>query len=178
MSFCKIKFKIENLIKIFYDFLENDCKISNPSYSYIEEKDGVRVQSIKLRNLNSNDRFKIFTSLYGEKGVTVSSLFPSQLKNDSSILLLDRIFSEFFVLIKMVKDFKITEKSLIIEKLKYWLKDFLSIESTITPYILYPYIHMSKIHYFRQSNRQFRKDNKFTLTFKINRLEIIRLKNK
>jgi len=50
--------------------------------------------------------------------VTMSSLFPSQLKNDSSILLLDRIFSEFFVLIKMVKDFKITEKSLIIEKLK------------------------------------------------------------
>ncbi len=66
--------------------------------------------------------------------MTMSSLFPSQLKNDSSILLLDRIFSEFFVLIKMVKDFKITEKSLIIEKLKYWLKDFLSIESTITPY--------------------------------------------
>jgi hypothetical protein len=61
------KFKIENLIKIFYDFLENDCKISNPSYSYIEEKDGVRVQNIKLRNLNSNDRFKMFTSLYGEK---------------------------------------------------------------------------------------------------------------
>jgi len=63
----QIKFKIENLIKIFYDFLENDCKISNPSYSYIEEKDGVRVQNIKLRNLNSNDRFKMFTSLYGEK---------------------------------------------------------------------------------------------------------------
>jgi hypothetical protein len=146
----------------------------------------------------------MFTSLYGEKGVTVSSLFPSQLKNDSSILLLDRIFSEFFVLIKMVKDFKITEKSLIIEKLKNWLKDFLSIESTITPYIhifvihlseflekfeninhfsmqgLEKLNHISKIHYFRQSNRQFRKDNKFTLTMiqKINRLEIIRLKNK
>ena len=102
----------------------------------------------------------------------------------------------------MVKDFKLNEKIIINEKIKQWLNDYLRVEKTITPYIHIFIIHMdeflekfeninhfsmqgleklnyiSKIHYFRQSNRQFRKDNKFTLTMiqKINRLEVIRLK--
>lgn len=211
-------YKIYNLIEIFCKFLENDCKISNPSYLFTEEKDGVTVESIKLRSLNSNDRFKMFRKLYGgevteekkvkkkkdnnvTKGVTLSSLFPDQVKDDPMILRLDRIFNEFFIIIKMMKNYKINEKLLIIEKLKDWIKDYLRIETTITPYIHIFVIHLneflekfeninhfsmqgleklnyvSKIHYFRQTNKQFRKDNKFTLTLiqKINRLEIIRL---
>ena len=180
------------MIEIFCKFLENDCKISNPSYLFTEEKDGVTVESIKLRSLNSNDRFKMFRKLNGgeeteekklkkkkdnnvTKGVTLSFLFPDQVKDDPMILRLDRIFNEFFIIIKMMKNYKINEKLLIIEKLKDWIKDYLRIETTITPYIHIFVIHLneflekfeninhfsmqgleklnyvSKIHYFRQT---------------------------
>jgi hypothetical protein len=38
--------------------------------------------------------------------------------------------------------------------------------------------HQSKIHYFRCSNKKFRKNNQFTLTMlqKINRMEMIYIK--
>ena len=110
------KLKIINLIEIFCNFLEINCKISNPSYSCTEEIDGIIVQTIKLRSLNSNDRFKMFKKLYEREekkdnkephpAITLSSLFPN-LKDDPSILRLDRIFCEFFIIIKMVKDFKL-----------------------------------------------------------------------
>jgi len=186
------------LIQVLRDFMENECKISNPFQPINKSKN----ESLKLRKLNQNERIKLFNELYGKER-TLASIFPLKFQSDPTILSLSRLFPNFFEYLnkmKKIENLSLRKKEKLVKKLKNWLKIFIDIEPKITPYIhifvfhlpefleAYPNInlfsmqslekknHSVKLNYYFQTNRKdcFSK----ILLQKMNRLDLLRLNEK
>lgn len=183
------------LTKAFWEFIEKDCNITHPFY--IKEK-GNDLSKIKIRKLNQNERLSIFEKLFQNN--SLCSIFPKKYRKDVGLNRLNRLFCNFNEILKIIKnDLKHFDEESLRTKLKKWLKDYLSIEKTITPYIhifchhvpdfiekygnlnlfsmqgLEKKNHFVEINYFWQTNHH---KNTFTtvLLEKMNRLEFIHLK--
>ena len=143
-------------LKIFLDFLKNNCKISNPYFICTNS-----VEKIKLRSFNGNERLRIFEELYRPyfdekekklKRQNLSSLFEKNLDPPNNFDFEDLVWFGFYKILNEIKSFK--NESTIpnynpvqtsIEKLrvdlKNWLQNYLLINeknrnlSTMTPYI-------------------------------------------
>ena len=183
------------LTKAFWDFIEIECNITHPFY--IKERANEN-SKIKLRKLNQNERLAIFEKLF--QGNSLCSIFPKNYRKDIGLNRLNRLFYNFNEILNIIKkDYKEFDKENLNLKLKKWLKDYLSIDQSITPYIhiffhhvpdfiekygnlnlfsmqgLEKKNHFVKVNYFRQTNHH---KNSFTtiLLEKMNRLEFIHLK--
>ena len=182
-------------LRIFFDFLEFKCKISNPWYTS-ENK-------IKLRNFNGNERIRIFEVLFqNNKNIklgqaltdyqkSMCGLFgpnPQRIRlgqNDHFDWRLEFfVWHKFFRIYKLLVNFDIRpilEKEIFFDKLKTdlknWLDSYLQINKTyrnsktITPYIhnfVFHSIELLQIHgkIFNLLNcNGLEKLNHFTITY-------------
>ena len=123
--------------KIFWDFIENECRITNPFYPSVKT-----INKYKIRSLNCIERDKILVNLKKQK---ISNIFPNLDINDANCL--DFIFSTFYNIIKQIRENKINKEN--VEKfksdLKIWMHFYVKIEPTVSHEIT-PYIHVFVFH--------------------------------
>jgi hypothetical protein len=114
------------LIQVLRDFMENECKISNP----FQPKNNSKNESLKLRKLYQHERIKLFNELYGKER-TLASIFPLKFQSDPTILSLSKLFPNFFEYLnkmKKIENLSLRKKEKLVKKLKNWLKIFKDIE--------------------------------------------------
>ena len=83
-------------MKIFLDFLKNECGVFNPFF--ISEKSAVDTDVIKLRSFNSNELERI----YGK--ISESSLSHILKANDNEILLISSLFDAAYKIYLIAKN--------------------------------------------------------------------------
>lgn len=154
-------------LSVFIHFLEENCKIKNPSY--VTEKRPV-YGKIQFRSFNGNERMRIFQELYEPKfnkktkekiadALFLSNLpFPKPENNDEHFKREDLLWLGFYELynkfINFPTNISISERKTLIEPikqiLKNWLSDFLFV-SKINKYSekLSPYTHCLIFHYYQ-----------------------------
>ena len=183
------------LTSIFKKFLEIDCNITLPFFTKIKDSKA----KTKLRQLNSNERMKIFNKLF-EDDKALIDLFPKKYKTDATLVCLNKLYHKFKIILEIIKrdNRQNFDKKALISLLKEWLKEFITIEPKITPYIhilcfhvpefievhgnlnlfsmqgLEKLNHFAKSNYFRQTNHH-KSTFTSTLLEKMNRIDFIHL---
>ena len=150
-------------LSIFCDFLKEGCKITKAHYVATTR---LQFGKIQFRAFNGNERMKIFTELYEPKceakpkkkkdGLFLVNLFPKPENEDDSFEREDRVWSGFYSLFKMVKNFPTEttneERKILIEpikeSLKEWLPNYLALNKLNNHSgKLSPYLHCFTFHY-------------------------------
>ncbi len=140
-------------LKVFWNFLEKKCKISNPFYISKEE--------INLRSFNGNERIKIFEVLYKpyyeendkiSKKLKLQGVFTEDLDPPYNFTFEDFVWSGFYDILLQIKSFRDytnpfklkhipTSSEELSEDFNNWLESYLFINELnrnsikITPYI-------------------------------------------
>jgi len=189
------------ILKKLWDFIELECKITNPFYSVVEENGDTE---IKIREtINKNERLLIIKKMFSDNR-SLFSLFPENFKDDETLEVLNFVFKEYYDLMEFIMkdhtdtaDYTYDEESLI-KRLKNWLSFYIILtnDNLITPYVhifvnhvpelirLYKNLNIfsmqsleylnsrTKLHYFRNTNKQ-TKSVTTQLLQKQNRMEFI-----
>ena len=189
------------ILKKLWDFIELECKITNPFYLVVEENGDTE---IKIREtINKNERLLIIKKMFSDNR-SLFSLFPENFKDDETLEVLNFVFKEYYDLMEFIMkdhtdtaDYTYDEESLI-KRLKNWLSFYIILtnDNLITPYVhifvyhvpelirLYKNLNIfsmqsleylnsrTKLHYFRNTNKQ-TKSVTTQLLQKQNRMEFI-----
>ena len=83
-------------MKLFLDFLENECRVFKPFY--ISEKSAVDTDVIKLRSFNSNE----LEEIYGK--ISESSVSDILKANDNEILIISSVFKAAYMTFNIAKN--------------------------------------------------------------------------
>ena len=130
------------LLKIFFDVLINNCKITKP-YK-IKQKKESNEASIKLRSLNGNDRLKVLKAFSGEN-IFFSNFFPQTLNLEVE----DYVWSQFVYILEQIKSFSTDPRENprnSVERLKCHLKTWLGFYLTLKDGKITPYVHAFVYH--------------------------------
>jgi hypothetical protein len=143
-------------LKVFVDFLKNNCKIVSPVYS--SEASELKIM---FRNFNGNERLRIFEELFKkylgplEKGNNIfkrknfNDLYPSDLNENFNFTFENEVWLEFHLILKMIKQFKTKpfDPEILRPKLTLWLRAFLKISQINRNFkTIGPYLHIWSFH--------------------------------
>ena len=124
------------LLKRLIDFLEVDCRISNPMYF------SKRSKKMKLRSLNKNEREKILSVLTDKKDLL--EVFSDHI-NDAKLIIFNFVLVDFYKLFLFIKKdhSENFDKHLLTNRLKAWLEQYVRCTDGEK---LIPYVHIFVFH--------------------------------
>jgi hypothetical protein len=143
-------------LKIFVNFLKDQCKIVNPIYT--SEKS---VEKFVFRNFNGNERIRIFKELFKkylgpheynnnvQKRKNFKDLYPNIVNESYNFTYENSVWLEFYLILKKIKKFKRNpfDPNILKPRLLLWLRAFLKISKINRNFeTIGPYLHIWAFH--------------------------------